>query len=117
MKLHIDSIKLVGSKSPSPYRQELRTGNSLFANTVALLCPAFLDFHGGCDNVALKRAEQLGKGNKTFATYSLALFTSKATMPIPVDVIKRIGELYRGDFEMFGYEYLGPIKQLLNERN
>ena len=57
MKLHIDSIKLVGSKSPSPYRQELRTGNSLFANTVALLCHAFLDFHGGCDNVALKRAE------------------------------------------------------------
>ena len=38
-------------------------------------------------------------------------------MPIPVDVIKRIGELYRGDFEMFGYEYLGPTKQLLNERN
>lgn len=33
---------------------------------------------------------------------------------VSVDVIKRIGELYRSDFEMFGYEYLGPIKQLLN---
>ena len=34
---------------------------------------------------------------------------------VPGDVITRIGELYRSDFEMFGYEYLGPIKKFVNK--
>ena len=34
---------------------------------------------------------------------------------VPTRYITRIGELYRSDFEMFGYEYLGPVKQLLNQ--
>lgn len=32
---------------------------------------------------------------------------------VPTEYIKRLGELYRGDFEMFGYEYLGAVKPLL----
>ena len=34
---------------------------------------------------------------------------------IPPEYITRIGELYRSDFDMFGYEYLGPVKQLLRQ--
>ena len=34
---------------------------------------------------------------------------------VPVEYIKRLGELYRNDFEMFGYEYLGPVKKLLKQ--
>ncbi|XP_078343415.1 carbohydrate sulfotransferase 11-like isoform X2 [Oculina patagonica] len=34
---------------------------------------------------------------------------------VPPEYITRIGELYRSDFEMFGYEYLGPVKKLLNQ--
>ena len=33
---------------------------------------------------------------------------------VPTEYITKIGELYRSDFEMFGYEYLGPVKELLN---
>ena len=33
---------------------------------------------------------------------------------VPPEYITRLGELYRNDFEMFGYEYLGPVKKLLN---
>ena len=29
---------------------------------------------------------------------------------VPPEYINRIGELYRSDFEMFGYEYLGSVK-------
>ena len=32
---------------------------------------------------------------------------------VPPEYINRIGQQYRSDFEMFGYEYLGPVKQLL----
>ena len=32
---------------------------------------------------------------------------------VPSEDITRIGELYRDDFEMFGYEFLGPVKHLL----
>ena len=32
---------------------------------------------------------------------------------VPTDYITRIGEQYRSDFEMFDYEYLGPVKELL----
>ena len=34
---------------------------------------------------------------------------------IPQSYINKLGELYRSDFEMFGYEYLGPIKSYLNQ--
>ena len=34
---------------------------------------------------------------------------------IPPRYITRLGELYRSDFEMFGYEYLGPVKAILNQ--
>ena len=33
---------------------------------------------------------------------------------VPPPYIRRLGEQYRNDFEMFGYEYLGPVKRLLN---
>ena len=33
---------------------------------------------------------------------------------VPARYIRRMGEQYRNDFEMFGYEYLGPVKRLLN---
>jgi len=32
---------------------------------------------------------------------------------VPSEYITRIGEQYRSDFEMFGHEYLGPVKELL----
>ena len=35
---------------------------------------------------------------------------------VPTQIISRLGELYRSDFEMFGYEYLGPVKELLNKK-
>ena len=34
---------------------------------------------------------------------------------VPPEYIARFGELYRNDYEMFGYEYLGPVKKLLNQ--
>ena len=34
---------------------------------------------------------------------------------VPLEYINRLGEQYRNDFEMFGYEYLGPVKKLLKE--
>ena len=33
---------------------------------------------------------------------------------VPTQYITRLGELYRGDFEIFGYGYLGPVQPLLN---
>ena len=33
---------------------------------------------------------------------------------VPTRYITRLGELYRGDFEMFGYDYLTPVQPLLN---
>jgi len=33
---------------------------------------------------------------------------------VPPEYIIRIGEQYLNDFLMFGYEYLGPVKSLLN---
>ena len=34
---------------------------------------------------------------------------------VPTRYLKKLGEQYRNDFEMFGYEYLGPVKKLLNK--
>lgn len=34
---------------------------------------------------------------------------------VPPKYIARLGEIYRNDFEMFGYEFLGSVKSLLNE--
>ena len=34
---------------------------------------------------------------------------------VPLKYIHRLGEQYRNDFEMFGYEYLGPVKNLLKQ--
>jgi len=34
---------------------------------------------------------------------------------VPTQYIERIAELYRSDFDMFGYEYLGPVKKLLDK--
>ena len=34
---------------------------------------------------------------------------------VPPRYIKQLGEHYRNDFEMFGYEYLGSVKKLLNQ--
>lgn len=34
---------------------------------------------------------------------------------VPPKYISRLGEQYRDDFEMFGYEYLGPVKKLLKQ--
>ena len=34
---------------------------------------------------------------------------------VPPEYITRIGEQYRGDFEMFGYEFLGPVKSLIGQ--
>jgi len=34
---------------------------------------------------------------------------------VPPWYIKQLGEQYRNDFEMFGYEYLGPVKKLLDQ--
>ena len=33
---------------------------------------------------------------------------------VPTQYIIRLGELYRSDFEIFGYDYLGPVQPLLN---
>ena len=33
---------------------------------------------------------------------------------VPPRYITRLGEQYRGDFEMFGYDYLAPVQPLLN---
>ena len=33
---------------------------------------------------------------------------------VPPRYVLRLGELYRNDFEMFGYDYLGHVKPLLN---
>ena len=32
---------------------------------------------------------------------------------VPSEYINRIGELYRSDFEMFGYDFLGEVQPLL----
>lgn len=32
---------------------------------------------------------------------------------VPTRYITKIGELYRSDYEMFGYDFLGPVKELL----
>lgn len=34
---------------------------------------------------------------------------------VPTEYIARLAELYRNDFELFGYEFLGAVKQLLNQ--
>ena len=34
---------------------------------------------------------------------------------VPPRYIRKLGEQYRSDFEMFGYEYLGSVKKLLNK--
>lgn len=34
---------------------------------------------------------------------------------VPPRYIKQLGEQYRSDFEMFGYDYLGPVRQLFNQ--
>ena len=34
---------------------------------------------------------------------------------VPPRYIRQLGEHYRNDFEMFGYEYLGSVKKLLNQ--
>lgn len=34
---------------------------------------------------------------------------------VPSKYITKIAEIYRNDFELFGYEFLGPVKQLLNQ--
>ena len=34
---------------------------------------------------------------------------------VPPRYITQLGELYRSDFEMFGYEYLGPVQKLVNQ--
>ncbi|XP_020602048.1 carbohydrate sulfotransferase 12-like [Orbicella faveolata] len=33
---------------------------------------------------------------------------------VPIRYITRLGELYRSDFEIFGYDYLAPVQPLLN---
>ena len=33
---------------------------------------------------------------------------------VPTRYITRLGELYRSDFEIFGYDYLAPVQPLLN---
>ena len=58
----------------------------------------------------IKESAKFPPIHKSTSTAQVVDYYSK----VPVDVVKRIGELYRSDFEMFGYEYLGPIKQLLN---
>ena len=35
---------------------------------------------------------------------------------VPLRYITQLGEVYRRDFELFGYEYLGPVKSVLNEK-
>lgn len=34
---------------------------------------------------------------------------------VPARYIRKLGEQYRKDFEMFSYEYLGSVKKLLNQ--
>ena len=34
---------------------------------------------------------------------------------VPSEYITRLGQIYRDDYEMFGYEFLGPVKSLLNQ--
>ena len=36
---------------------------------------------------------------------------------VPSECITRIGELYRSDFEMFGYDFLGEVRPLLNKNS
>ena len=36
---------------------------------------------------------------------------------VPSEYITRIGELYRSDFEMFGYDFLGEVRPLLNKNS
>ena len=60
----------------------------------------------------IKESAKFPPIHKSTSTAQVVNYYSK----VPVDVIKRIRELYRNDFEMFGYEYLSPIKKLLNQR-
>ena len=39
----------------------------------------------------------------------------KYYLTVPLKYIHRLGEQYRNDFEMFGYEYLGAVKTLLKQ--
>ena len=34
---------------------------------------------------------------------------------VPPRYIKQLGEQYRNDFEMFGYDYLGHVQPLFNK--
>ena len=33
---------------------------------------------------------------------------------VPTQYITRLGERYRSNFEIFGYDYLAPVQSLLN---
>ena len=60
----------------------------------------------------IKESAKFPPIHKSTSTAQVVNYYSK----VPVDVIKRIGELHCSDFEMFGYEYFCPIKKLLNQR-
>ena len=47
------------------------------------------------------------------STSSREIFSYYST--VAPEYITRLAEQYRNDFELFGYEYLGPVKQLLNQ--
>lgn len=47
------------------------------------------------------------------STSSREIITYYST--VPSEYVSRLAEQYRNDFDLFGYEYLGPVKQLLNQ--
>lgn len=58
----------------------------------------------GIDNVVFPPIHSSGADEDFLKFYS----------QVPLQLIFRIGEIFRKDFEMFGYSFPGPLKELLS---
>ena len=67
--------------------------------------PVVLKMAGIDDRVTFPPIHQSTGSDEVLAYYS----------KVPPRCIEQLGEQYRNDFEMFGYEYLGSVKKLLSK--
>ncbi|KAL9958702.1 hypothetical protein ACROYT_G035752 [Oculina patagonica] len=67
--------------------------------------PLVLQMMGIADRVSFPRIHRATDTIEVMKYYS----------QVPPRYLKQLGEQYRSDYEMFGYEYLGPVRHLLNE--
>ena len=67
--------------------------------------PRILQMAGIDDRVTFPRVHKSTNSDDVLKYYS----------QVPPRYIQQLGEHYRNDFEMFGYEYLGSVKKLLNQ--